>query len=261
MNSAIYSGVLMHNRIRPKKHRFSYRVASWLVDLDELGELDKNHRWFSRNRFNLFSFYDEDYGDRTKTPLKKQIQQRLHKEGISSPDKILLLCYPRVFGYVFNPLSVYYCFHSGYVSAMVYEVSNTFGERHFYVVPQTKTEGAKPVQRHLAVKKMHVSPFFPMECYYQFKTRIPYQKTYLAICLNDRKGKLFSAVFSGEKKEISDRQLMQLAFQLPLQTIKVIIAIHWEALRLWLKGIKVFSHSPLPERISQSRGKSLSIDN
>lgn len=261
MKSAIFQGVLMHNRVRPKKHRFSYNVVSWLIDLDELDILNNNYRFFSRNRLNLISFHDSDYGDGSETPLKTQINQLLMSAGLASADRIQLLCYPRVLGYVFNPLSVYYCFISSQLTSIVYEVSNTFGERHSYVISAEEAKQEEAVHRQMATKKLHVSPFFPMDCYYHFKTRIPNEQIQLSITLHDRQGKLFAAVLSGIRQEINDQKILWTSFRLPLQTIKVVAAIHWEALRLWVKGIQIIRHVPQNRRFGWSRGKALALTN
>ena len=257
MKSAIYQGNLMHNRLRPKKHRFFYRVASWLFDLDELYHLDRKYKLFSYNRFNLVAFHDKDYGDGSGQPLKQQITQLLSERDLPEPDQITLLCYPRILGYVFNPLSVYYCHNNEQLSAIVYEVSNTFGERHSYVIATDKLAETTPVVRQTVSKKLHVSPFFPMDCYYLFRTASPGENAKLAISLNDRKGKLFAAVFSGKRQSVSDRVILKLAVALPFQTLKVIAAIHWEALRIWLKGIRLYRHKPAVKQFSWSRGKTI----
>lgn len=257
MKSSVYPGKLMHNRLKPRKHRFCYRVASWLFDLDELEVLDKNHRLFSLNRFNLIAFHEKDYGDSSGKNLKKQIAALLNKENLPEPDQVSLLCFPRILGYVFNPLSVYYCHKNNALFAIVYEVSNTFGERHSYVIPAQSSSEAAPIIRQTTHKKLHVSPFFPMDCYYLFRTAPPDEKAQLAISLNDQDGKLFAAVFAGTRQTISDRFILKLAAALPFQTVKVIAAIHWEALRIWLKGIKLYRHVPAAKRFSWSRGKLL----
>lgn len=262
--SAVYPGVLMHNRISPKKHQFSYRVASWVFDLDELEIIDRRYRLFSRNRFNLIAFYDADYGDGSGRPLKEQINNLLAQNEMAPASKLLLFCYPRVLGYVFNPLSVYFCFRNEELIAVVYEVSNTFGERHSYVVEAEDIKNKTTVIRQMANKQLHVSPFFPMDCHYRFRTAIPAENVMLSISLhkapNDlRSHKIFAAVFKGSRVAVNDKTIFQLALSLPLQTIKVVAAIHWEALKIWLKGIRLYRHKPAEQPFSWSRGKSISL--
>ncbi|USE37193.1 DUF1365 domain-containing protein [Endozoicomonas sp. SCSIO W0465] len=266
---SIYVGQLMHHRFKPKKHRFSYRVASWLLDLDDMDALDKRLTLFSINRFNVVSFYPRDHGDGSDTPLQEQINQLLQDHSIETPDNISLLCYPRMFGYTFNPLAVYFCYRDQRLTAIVYEVSNTFGERHAYVAAvgpedqpddhQTIDHKKQMVKQHVvqqqADKALHVSPFFPMDCYYHFRTRPPEEYVTLGINLNNNHGKLFTAVFKGLRQPISDGFIVKQTMLLPLQTLKVIAAIHWEALRLWLKGIAIHTHTPRNFFFSHSRAE------
>ncbi|WP_067583539.1 DUF1365 domain-containing protein [Endozoicomonas ascidiicola] len=261
MHSSVYTGELMHNRLKPKKHRFSYRVASWLIDLDELDELAGSQRFFSRNRFNAVSFYDGDYGDGSDLPLKTQISRLLQQHGIDSPDTVRLLCYPRIMGYTFNPLAVYFCYSNGQLTAIVYEVSNTFKERHAYVASVDNKTQSNPsnelnqqfVVRNRADKQLHVSPFFPMNCYYHFRVKPPGEKISLGITLNNDEGKLFTAVFTGLHHRISDRFIVKQMLLLPMLTIKIVAAIHWEALRLWIKSISIFKHNPRGYFFSHSK--------
>ena len=259
----------MHNRISPKKHQFSYRVASWVFDLDELTKIHRRYRLVSYNRFNLISFYDSDYGDGSPRPLKEQINDLLTKNNMAFANKILLFCYPRALGYVFNPLSIYYCFSDERLVAVVYEVSNTFGERHSYVVEAEAIKNTTTVIRQVADKKLHVSPFFPMDCYYRFRTRIPDGSMLLSISLhhpinsniknNSESHKVFAAVFKGTRMSINDKTIFRLALSVPFQTLKVVAAIHWEALKIWLKGIKLYRHKPGKQPFSWSKGKSPSL--
>ena len=267
LTSAVYPGILMHNRISPKKHRFSYRVASWVFDLDELTTIDRCHRLFSHNRFNLIAFHDADYGDGSGRPLKEQINNLLIQNDIPSADKLLLFSYPRVLGYVFNPLSVYFCFKAKALIAVVYEVSNTFGERHSYVVEAEDINNKTTVIRQMANKQLHVSPFFPMDCYYRFRTEIPGKNMVLSISLHgtlsdkndDKSQKIFAAVFKGSRAVINDKTITRLALALPFQTIKVVAAIHWEALKIWFKGIRLYRHKPAKRSFRWSKGKSISL--
>lgn len=258
-SSCIYMGKLMHHRFQPKVHRFAYRVASWLLDLDELEQLNKRLTLFSFNRFNIVSFHQRDHGDGSNTPLPEQIAHLLAQHHIPKPDNIRLFCYPRMLGYTFNPLAIYFCFKCQQLIALVYEVSNTFGERHSYVgavdpqLHDNVIEMKKPVPvRQQADKALHVSPFFPMDCYYHFRIQPPASSVTLGIDLNDDSGKLFTAVFKGQRQSISDRLILRQTLLLPLQTLKVIVAIHWQALLLWLKGITIYQHKPKATFFSHS---------
>ncbi|WP_422139863.1 DUF1365 domain-containing protein [Endozoicomonas sp. ALC020] len=255
MKSAVYWGQLMHNRIRPRKHRFSYRVASWLIDLDELNQLDDELKLFSVSRFNVLSFHPKDFADGSGNCLKTQATRLLLAYDIPAPEQIFMLCYPRVLGYIFNPLTVYYCLDSEQkLSTLIYEVSNTFGERHSYVIPIENSEGKKTTFHQSVKKQLHVSPFFETECEYRFKARLPDQILKLGIHLHNADGQLFAAVLKGERQALSDLNILRQLFVLPLQAFKVTLAIHWEALRLFIKGVRVVRHVPKGRFFSWSRG-------
>ena len=245
MKSAVYAGTLMHNRLKPRQHHFRYQVSSWIFDLDELEELNKKLTFFSFNRFNLISFYENDYGDWSETgrgdSLKGYVNRLLKEQELPKPARVELLCYPRILGYVFNPLAVYFCYGGDQaLQAVIYEVTNTFGERHSYVIP---ADDAGEIIRQQAMKRLHVSPFFETDNhFYRFRIQISAQTVSLGISLHNQSGRLFCAVFSGLRKEVCDRFVLQQLVALPFMTLKVMGAIHWEALRLWLKGISIVPH-------------------
>ncbi len=147
--SCLYVGEVVHQRVRPSRHRLRYRVFSALLDLDELPQLDRRLRLFGHNRLNIFSFLDRDHGDGTGAPLRPWVEHHLERAGIElAGGAIRLLCYPRLFGYVFNPLSVYFCHRAdGALAAMIYEVNNTFGERHSYLIPVDGVDAVRPAAR------------------------------------------------------------------------------------------------------------------
>ncbi len=235
--SALYFGHVWHHRVRPRVHRFRYSVMSMLLDLDEIGELGRRLRFFSHNRFNLYAFYDRDHGSGTPGGLKPQILRQLEQHGIDLGNgKILLLCYPRILGFVFNPLSVYYCYDAkANLKAMLYEVSNTFGQRHSYLLPASS---GLPV-RHEVDKCFYVSPFMPQDCRYHFRIQPPGRRIGVHIEQSHNNAVIFRASFCGEQRTLSDRTLLQACLRYPLMTLKVIAGIHWEALRLWCKGMRL----------------------
>jgi len=239
LNSCFYQGEVMHRRMRPHKHRFIYKVASWLIDLDEMDKLN-SLTMFSHNRFNLFSFHDRDHGDGSDTPLKVQIRNVLHQHGIDTgKGSIMLLCYPRIFGYVFNPLSVFYCYdEQKTLQAILYEVSNTFGQRHSYLIPITDQITSSIVRQNCR-KVFYVSPFMPMETDYQFRMQPPGEKIAVCIRQSGEEGPVLDATFTGSRHEISNTSLLKNFLRYPLMTFKVIAGIHWEALRLWRKGLRL----------------------
>uniref|UniRef100_B0T1C9 DUF1365 domain-containing protein n=1 Tax=Caulobacter sp. (strain K31) TaxID=366602 RepID=B0T1C9_CAUSK len=245
--SALYRGEVMHHRLRPKAHRFSYRVFWLLLDLDEVEGLDRRLRLFSRNRFNLLSFHDRDHGDGSTTALRSQIEAWLGRAGVDIGDgPVRLLTMPRVLGYVFNPISVFYCHHAdGQLAALVYEVTNTFGARHAYVIPAPKADQKTGRIRQSATKALYVSPFMGMAMDYEFRGHVPGERLDLTITGRDVEGLLITAAMSAERRPMEDRHLLSVAVALPLLTLKVVAAIHWEALKLWLKGVRL-TRQPTP---------------
>lgn len=249
--SALYRGGVMHRRLRPRAHQLNYRVFWLLLDLAEIDGLDRRLRLFSRNRFNLLSFHDRDHGDGSGTALRPHIEDFLMRAGIDIGDgPIRLLTMPRVLGYVFNPISLYYCHQAdGRLAAMVYEVTSTFGVRHAYVIPVPNVDQAAGLIRQGAAKALYVSPFMEMEMDYAFRGHAPGERLDLTIDGLDAEGVLITAAMSGERRPLQDRQLWAAALALPLMTLKVMAAIHWEALKLWLKGVRL-TRQPPPARES-----------
>ena len=247
LQSSVYEGRVFHQRLRPRKHRLSYRVFSLLVDLDEVSSLHKRLAFFSHNRFNLFSFWDKDYGSGQDTSLAQYARNTLAEAGLDlTGGSIKLLCYPRLFGYAFNPLSVYYCYSSDHeLKAIIYEVSNTFDERHSYLI-MVDQDGAQSV-RHSCKKDFYVSPFMDMDATYHFRISRPSDRLTVFIDQHDKEGSLLKASFSGRSKPLSDKLLISLLLRYPLMSVKVIGGIHWEALKLWRKGLKVFDRPAPPK--------------
>lgn len=244
--SALYRGEVMHMRLRPKAHRLNYRVFWLLLDLAEIDALGRRLRLFSRNRFNLVSFHDRDHGDGSGAALRPQIEAWLSRAGIDIGDgPIRLLTMPRVLGYVFNPISLYYCHQAdSRLAAMVYEVTSTFGVRHAYVIPVLDEDQAAGLIRQGAAKALYVSPFMGMEMDYAFRGHAPGQSLDLTIDGVDAEGLLITAALSAERRPLSDREIWLATLALPLMTLKVMVAIHWEALKLWLKGVRLTRQPP-----------------
>jgi len=257
--SCIYQGVVMHRRTRPRQHKLSYDVTSFLLDLDELPDLDKHVSGFSYNRFGLFSFHDRDHGPGIDAPLRPWVEQHLAQAGIDIADgPIRLLCYPRTLGYVFNPLSVYYCYRKiagdEKLAAILYEVTNTFRERHSYLIPVDA--GREGVIEQTCAKELYVSPFIGMEMTYNFRIKAPGAELALAIHEGDKDGTLLYASFSGKREPLTSRTSLTSFLRFPLLTLKVIGGIHWEALKLWLKGVPLVRHpAPPHEPVSIIKAK------
>ena len=205
-NSFIYTGNVVHKRFKPKIHFFKYKVFSLLIDLSEIHLLDKDLKIFSYNKFNIISFYDKDHGPRDGSSVKNWVIDNLKKNNIDTNDiQIKLLCYPRIFGYVFNPLSVFYVYDKNLnLISILYEVKNTFGEQHTYVF---KSDINNNLVQHMCKKKFHVSPFIEMDCVYFFRLLKPGNKISVIIDQNDKEGKILYASQDGVKSEITNANL------------------------------------------------------
>jgi DUF1365 family protein len=245
--SALYHGAVVHRRTRPKRHKLRYSVFNILFDLDELPALGRGLRFFSHNRFNLFSFFDRDHGD-GKQPLRQHVEGILSRHGIDiSGGPVRLLCMPRVLGYVFNPISVYFCHRpSGELAAILYEVNNTFGERHNYLIPASGN--TEEIVAQTSDKRFHVSPFLPIGLRYRFRIAPPGETASVSVHVHDGQGLLVAASLSAKRMELTNGALLMTFVTFPLLTFKVVAGIHWEALKLWLKGVEVHTKPQPPER-------------
>ena len=240
MNSSIYNGTVIHKRFKPKKHFFKYSVFSLFIDLSELNQLDNSIKFFSFNKFNLISFFEKDHGDRDGSSLIEWVKKNLKENNISSENiKIKLLCYPRIFGYVFNPLSVFFIYNSkNKLISILYEVKNTFGEQHTYIF---KVEDDLNLFQHNCSKKFHVSPFIEMNCNYFFRILKPGEKISVIIDQYHSNEKILYASQDGKRADFNSKELLKSYLKHPLMTFKIISAIHYEAFKLWTKGIKFIS--------------------
>jgi DUF1365 family protein len=247
MNSALYAGHVVHARLRPKRHKLTYRVFSLLLDLDEMAELSRRLKLFGHNRAAVFSFYDDDHGDGTGD-LSGWVKAQLTGAGVVlEQPRITMLCYPRIFGYVFNPITVWFCSEGEELKAILYEVYNTFHERRTYVI--RVAPGGDLIEQRCA-KELYVSPFVPMECAYSFRIQPPRNKVLVSIDETDGDGLLLKASFAGSRQPLTDATLLRALFAYPLMTLKVWGAIHWEALKLWAKGVPVFRHRKAAARVA-----------
>jgi hypothetical protein len=239
MNSALYVGWVSHRRFTPKNHSLRYAVFQMLLDLDEVEAVGRRLRLFSANRANVFSHFDADHGEGRRGALRAWAEETLAEAGIAfRGGQILLLAMPRLFGHVFNPLSIYYCHdRSGALAATIYEVNNTFGERHTYAIAaEPRGNGAV---RQSCAKTFRVSPFLPMAMNYEFELSPPGTSIHTGVKALDASGRLvLTAAFTGERRELSDRSLLGALLRFPFLTLKVVAAIHLEAVKLWLKGVR-----------------------
>jgi DUF1365 family protein len=240
--SAIYTGSVIHARWKPVRHRLRYRALYLLLDLDELPDLGRRLRLFSIRRFNLFGFRERDHGDGRDRSLRLHVETHLRRAGIE-PDggAIRLLAMPRVLGTVFNPLSVYFCHRAdGSLAAVLYEVNNTFGERHSYLIPAASGAGAADkVLRQSCAKRFYVSPFLDMGLSYHFRITVPDERSSVVVQTHDAAGPILTAMFAGTRAPLTDASLCRAFLRHPLLAMQVLGAIHWEALKLWRKGLRL----------------------
>ncbi|WP_139976668.1 DUF1365 family protein [Ochrobactrum sp. CGA5] len=245
--SALFPGYVTHARLRPKAHKLAYKIYSLLLDLDELEALDHQLKLFSLDCFNLFSFYRKDRGDGSAAPLREQVERAMRAAG-TEPDggAIRLLTMPRIAGWAFNPLSVFFCYNrSEELVAILWEVDNTFRQRHGYMILVEAHSSERIVQ--ICDKAFYVSPFLDMRLRYEFEVTPPTDKLSIRINCFDDEGLLLTARHLARRVELSDAALLRAFLAIPFLTLKVVGGIHWEALRIWLKGIGLHQRPQPPQ--------------
>lgn len=299
LTSAVYTGRVFHHRRRPTEHRLQYRVFSLLLDLDEIDAIARRMWLFSRNRFNLLAFHDADFGEGLSESLESFVRRKLAEAGIDQlPARILLSCYPRVLGHAFNPLSLFYCLNRrGRCFAILHEVHNTFGERHWYVLPvavdspdvdladqgvgQGKDELPEPPKdsseeshhgsandrprqenwiRQKAHKQLYVSPFAPMDMTYRFRLNEPQERQVIVIRAFDDEGLLITASYVARRQKLCVSRLLMCLGHYPLLGLKVVAGIHWQAFLLWCKRVPWFRHQPHRTVPVQVTGDQVSVE-
>src|SRR3954452_19862449 len=235
VRSAVYTGTLMHARREPARHVFRYPVSYWLFDLDELPALARRLRLFSVNRRNLVSLRARDPLD-GGLPLKQAV---IDLAGDASIERVLLLTQPRVLGYVFNPVSFYWCYRAdGSLACLIAELSNTFGAR----LPEVLRG---PELRYEHRKRLHVSPFFGLDQSYEYAFSQPGDEVWARIHVRDDDGtRPLTAVLHGRRRELTEASLAALLLRYPLQPLQVTALIHFQALRLWLKRVPFHRKPP-----------------
>lgn len=249
MRSCIYSGTVRHRRSQPKIHDFRYQVFMFYLDLDELPGVERLVRPFSVNRFNLVSYDDRDHMDRRPGSTKEKVLQFLSRQGVDLLDgKVFLLTSCRILGYVFNPISLYFCHgRSGTLEAVVAEVNNTFGEQYLYVLsePLNVSNGRSETRRYRARKAMHVSPFISMDAVYDFHLAPVVDTLGVSIVEHEGGNHVLDVQLRGQRVPLTTASLSRVLLRYPLTIFKTIVAIHGEALRLYLKRVPIFRH-PTP---------------
>jgi DUF1365 family protein len=244
--SALFPGNVTHARFKPKIHKLAYRIYSLLLDLDELETLDRKLRFFSVDRFNLFSFHRRDRGDGSAIGLRRQIETAMTAAGIAvDGGPIRLLTMPRLLGWAFNPLSVFFCYgRDTSLKAILWEVDNTFGQRHSYLIPVEAGKETEIVQR--CDKAFYVPPFMDMDLRYVFRVIPPGDRLKIVIETFDDDGVVLTARHLARRVELTDRALLKAFVTIPFLTLKVVLGIHWEALKIWLKGVRLKKRPPPP---------------
>ena len=240
--SGIYAGRVSHARVKPREHRLAYRIFMLLVDLDELPALGRL-KALSIGGFNLFGFDPTRHGDGSPRPLKAQVERTLADAGLPTGGPVRMLAMPQVLGRAFNPLTVYFCHRrDGELSAILYEVNNTFGERHSYLIPAPNAA----LVRQSCAKQFYVSPFMDLDLSYAFRILRPDAQVMVAVDVHDAEGLVLAASFMGERRELTDANLIGAWLTHPWMTLGVFAAVHVEALKVWLKGERVRPRPPPP---------------
>lgn len=254
MNSCLYECSVMHHRFAPKVHHFQHAIFMFYLDLDELDLVAGKIFLFGRNRKNIYSFRDADHEPAGQNPLKERIANFLRQSGIAlgPSGRVMLLTLPRVLGYVFNPISIFYCFDKdGKPICAVAEVGNTFRELKLYLLRREELVGGATFAK-IMPKHFYVSPFSPLDLSFDFKLKVPGDK--LDIKIDDRDGdeKTLVTTLAGRRAELTNKNLFWFTLKYPLVTLKVVLLIHWHALRLWLKRIpfhRKAANAPLQQNV------------
>lgn len=232
--SSLMVGQVSHRRKAPFQHKLRYRTYSMLIDLDEFDEVVGSTRLLSHNRWNLFSIHDRDHGPRDGTNLRVWIDEQLSTAGIDpSGGRVEILLFPRLLGYSFNPLTMWFSYAAdGSLRAVLYEIHNTFGHSHSHLV---SVAGSDPY-RHSFAKQLHVSPFFDQDGSYSFTLRPPTDRFSVSIDYGTQDTDLLTATMVGARRPLTSGQLLRVFATHPLLTLKITVGIHWHALRILFKG-------------------------
>lgn len=247
MNSSLYECTVMHHRLEPLRNRFVYRIFMFALDLDELDSLSASLRLFSRNRFNLFSFRDADHLRLGKPTVRENLIEYLRSQGITGPvGRIVLITNVRMFGYVFNPVSFYYCYDvNGAPLCAVPEVGNTFGEQKPFLL--TGADRDAEGFRKRVTKYFYVSPFIAMDAEFDFRLQVPGKQLHVTIDDYQEGKKFFLSTVHGEQRPLTDARLVWYAVRFPFITLQVITLIHWQALKLYIRKLPFFRKTDNPE--------------
>lgn len=248
--SCLYIGTVYHKRHQPFIHKFHYRVFTMLVDIDDLEKFSKKLRFFSFNRWNILGLRNKDHGNRDGSNLRPWIENAADDKDIDiKGGKIFMLTFPRLWGFVFNPLSIYFLYDKNKnLKAILHQVKNTFGGQHCYLLePQKLSEKSNHIKQS-AQKIFHVSPFIQMDCHYDFILQEPEEELDIAIHQFQPNGKILTATWDGKRYDLTDKNILKAVLRHPLMTLKIIVGIHWEALWILGKGAKYISNPGDPDK-------------
>lgn len=247
VRNRIYFGTVYHARHIPFQHDFRYKVFSLFINIDDLPALDQTLPKFSYNKWDIFSIHDKDHGFRDGRGIREWIEKSGKDKGINLDGaKIMMLCFPRQWGYVFNPITVFFCYNKNEeLIAVMHQVKNTFGEQHGYLLP---VQNNPDMVSQDYKKVFHVSPFIHMDCHYHFKFSQPQEDFFFAIHQQTKEGKILTATWDGKGEDLNEKSIKKALFRHPFMTFKVIAGIHWEALWLFLKGAKYIKKPNPPEK-------------
>lgn len=239
----IYRGHVMHMRLIPKQHRLRMRVFSLLVDLDRMEEACASSPLLRHNRLGILSLMDKDHGLRDGSPLRPWVDKALAEAGLPPAKRVEMLSFPRMFGYGFNPLTVYYCYGPQGLASLIYEVKNTFGDQVAYTLPAGGLTGG--AYRQTKGKEMYVSPFIALNQTYRFALNAPDDRLALRIRQAGPEGETLIATLTGQGEPLTHRALLRALFAYPMMSFVVMLKIHWHALRLFLKGVPFLRSSDM----------------
>ena len=244
MESSLYLGKLRHRRFSPREHQFTYPVFMAFLDIDRLPELLRVSPFSSYNKWNWIAYDERDHFGEPQKPLRVRLREDAERNGVQLPDgKIFLLTHLRYLGYVFNPVSFFYCYNqAGELAMILSEVNSTFGESHnYWLTPESQRPNAAAM-RYVTPKQMHVSPFHPMELEYVWIFTPPGEQLVAHMNTLAQGQPNFDATLQLEGRPWNARELLKILASYPVMTLRVTAAIHWQALKLWLKGIPVYTH-------------------
>lgn len=241
MQSAIYQGVVTHQRSQPRPHHFSYNIFMVYLNLDELDEFFSRSRLWSRERFNWASFRRSDFLDPSIPDLKQAVQRQIQRQtGNTFNGEVFLLTHIRYLGYCFNPVSLYYCYEQGKLRYILADVNNTpWNERCCHVLV---CDSEKNRQQFEFDKGFHVSPFLPMDMQYDWRFTVPDERLTVFMRNFQNDSEIFNAGLILQRQEATTANLRRVLLRFPAMTLKTIGGIYWQALRLWLKGTPFYDH-------------------